>query len=208
MSEQKRLEDLFTQPSVPKDLQTRLLHNLEEQVAAERAHGKLRHWRIGLAFSLAANILLAVLLAFPRAQTPVPSLLDMAHAHVQHEQELSGHFVANDSDWLARQGIRLPAQSYNVALTKKCLIGMHQASHIRLSTAEHSTFDLIIFAKSSLQDLPQAVAGKLGVHRWLKFEPRSEILIFAFFPPQISDADVQYLIHHMFQDASAKSTLL
>jgi len=194
-----QLHDLLSRPEAPPTLQTKLRKNFSEQIKAEYSHASNMRWRKGLALSIAANFILAVLILSPYSSMQTSAFMNMAYAHVQHEEELSGNFVADQVEWLVSKNINPPPKSFSVGLAKNCLIGLDQAKHIRINDPQRNAIDLLIFSQLDDGHLPTSDKGKKGLQQWLTLEPRDGVYVVAFFDNGVSNSEVKHLVRSMFQ---------
>lgn len=196
MNEEK-LQDLFRQPAAPDFLQKKLQQNLHAQVATEQSRRSQLKWRLGLTISLVANVLFAVVIVRSVLLPNDNILMDMAYEHVQHEHDLTGNFVADQTAWLAGTGLNPQPKAYSVDLAKNCLIGLDHARHVRLVSAEQKTINLLIFPEPMTGKLPVADSGDKGTQRWLRLQSPDGIQALAFYDNTLSSQNVKQLIGTM-----------
>jgi len=193
-----KLHDLLDEPGVPGLLQKRLLENLKEQVSEEKNESSEKKFKFGLGFSLAANVLLAVVISVLYAGGSSTAVLDMAYAHVMHEKDLEGHFVTNINGWLKSEGVNLPANTYTVGLAKNCLIGLDAAKHVRVNGHPKGVVNLIVFNQQISGSLPFGDAGEMGDLNWIKLNPKKDMQVLIFHNPAIATGSVKQIIKAMF----------
>ncbi len=201
-----QLHGLLSKPEIPSTLQTKLQKNFSEQINAEQTNASHRRWRKGLALSVAANVIFAVLILSPYSTMKPSALMDMAYAHVQHEEELTGDFVTDKTAWLTAKNINPPPKAFTVGLAKNCLIGLDQAKHIRINTPQQNDINLLIFSQLDDELRPARDKGKKGLQQWITLAPRDGVYVIAFYESGVSNSEVKQLVRNMFQQTTDLSS--
>jgi len=199
-----KLNTLFMSSPAPVGLEKNLKQNLSDQIKAEEARFSIKYWQTGLALSVAANVLLAILVLAPGYKAATVNLIEQAYLHLHHEIE--GHSIADNTAWLGRRGIQMPPHDYRVAIAKNCLVGTNHVQHVRLTNAQQQAINLLVFSKDDDKGFPIDDMGEKGRQQWIKVHPRKDTHILAFFDNTISNSEVNTLIDKMF-DKTIKYSL-
>lgn len=199
----EKLQEMLGKPVPPRNLEKILQANLIDQINEEKSVATNRKWKFGLVASLAANILLAVLIIPQFAHVKDDDLLNMAYEHVLHEEDLGGEFIAGYKSWFANHGISQPPAKYDVGLVKNCLIGLDAAKHMRLVNHDKKYINLLVFSQQMKGELPLTTSGTKGTQRWIKLDSPNGMQALAFYDDVISTSEVKALVRDMFKSKHA-----
>ena len=202
----KRLNRKLNAPLAPDDLESKLLANLENQIAAEQqSNTKQKRQRTWLASSIAASLLMGLVVAFNISLTSSP--VELAYAHALEEQQLTGYVDGGYLDWMSSKGISAPVNAKSIVLSKNCSLGEIKAKHLRfeidtaLPTSKETTKSAINMFLLASQDFATSIPddkGDINGQQWRLYKPSADMEVLVLYDNDSNIKTVDNIVKSMF----------
>ena len=199
--EDRNLHKLLHAPKAPENLVDKLKANLEAQITQSQLSIKRNQRPTIRWYALAATVALAVVVVW-RFQSD-PDLVSLAYAHAAEEAQLTGAQDGGYESWLKTAGLRIPAESEHIVLSKNCVLGQQSAKHLRFNLPESGAINLFLYRESG--DLPKLTQsdGAFDGQAWMALSPRTDLHLLAVYDTGVDKAKISKIIESLLKEQTA-----
>lgn len=162
MKDIEKLRHLLNWPPVPDKLAAQIRANLKQQLGKTSMSPRSRRWALGV--SIAAGLLIAVVLSLGYLQTP--DIIKAAYTDISKDRSLHNGLVRQQRIWLERHAIHAPPAQMNVEMSKYCYLAGNKTVHLRLANRAQGIVHLFFYA------------GNLITRRWGRTQGRNDGMYF------------------------------
>jgi len=191
------LQDFYTAKSLSDTQLNALQQTLNQQTPLKSQHHRgVFKW----AGSIAASVLLLVVLAIGYLQTP--ELITAAYADIYKDVHLNNGMQASIQQWMKKNHIADVPQQYPVKMSKFCQLNQLSTMHLRIAGTEQGELN-VFFHYGETPLYWRNRSGTLDNMNWTLVKARDDLTLIVMYTHDMREQAVQHILGEILPELQA-----